>query len=298
MSGSSSQQCNIFNYEVERRVQDRLADFLGVPRDINAFIANLKEKGGFKSGNLRPSDRDEYLKIIMSFPSNLVYAYMEDGFGMGYDNGFHFAYYREPINSGYSVDDPAFEPWLKSCVDAYSGEPVDCLLEAGSNYIKYFECDDADEDCDLYEPCPDDDSQNLPDCTDSEGLSNFGVSREDCLQRKKWCRKYTIETAQALPNDPLNRTGLGYASDTYFCFNERAEVTQTPGDAYAVDGSGMLGSTCVYGDGVTPVNRTLAGPYGYCGDNGEVCDGTFVGGFYVSLTLPMRTREMRVAKRS
>jgi len=62
--------------------------------------------------------------------------------------------------------------------------------------------------------------------------------------------------------------------------NEKSEVTQTPGDALAVDGSGKPGSTCVYEDGVTVVNRNLIGDYAYCGDNGQVCNGTFTGAFY------------------
>lgn len=271
-------QCNLFNYEVERRIQDRLAQFLAVPEETNQVITTLRDKEGFPSGSLRPSDRDQFLKNVMSLPSNLLYVYYEDGFGMGYDPMYNFAYYREPGAAGYSVDDPAFQPWLKSCVDSFSGEQKDCLLEPGQPYIRYSECDGEDDQCDLYEPCPDSDSQTLPDCSDIQALQTADVSQEDCLARKKWCRKYSIETAEPLSNDET-RTGLGYIPDGLYCYNEKSQVTQTPGDAFAVDGSGETGSTCVYEDGVTPVIRTLSGPYSYCGDNGEICNSTFVGNF-------------------
>jgi hypothetical protein len=281
-SQKGNQQCDsYFNYEVERRVQDQLLDFLAPPQEINDFFKELRDKGGFKSGSLGPSDRDLYLKLIMSFPSNLVYFALEDGHDMGYDNGFHFAYYREPGNSGYSIDDPAFEKHLKSCIEPLSGEPVDCILEPGRNYIKFYECgDDSEEDCDLYEPCPDLDSQTL-DCETAEGLEAAGgIGKESCLQRKKWCRKYTVETAKPLSDNGTSNTGLGYIPESYNCYNKLAEVTQTPGDALATDGSGQPGSTCVYEDGATVVQRELVGEYAYCGGNGAVCNDTFTGAFY------------------
>ena len=37
--------------------------------------------------------------------------------------------------------------------------------------------------------------------------------------------------------------------------------------------------TCRYEDG-TPVNRSLAGPYAYCGGDGKVCDDNFLGVFF------------------
>jgi hypothetical protein len=281
-AAAASSKCQdrggFFNYEVERRIQDQLVDFLAPPEEINSFVSTLRDKQGFASGSLLPSDRTLYLKLIMSFPSNLVYMYMEDGSGMGYDNGFHFAFYREPGNSGYSIQDPEFEKHLQSCVNATDGTPTDCLLEAGSTYIQYYECPSDEPDCDLYEPCPDEDPQTL-DCETMKGLATANLTKEECLAKKKWCRRYTIETAQALQENSTY-TGLGYLPDNYLCLNSRSEVTQTPGDALAVDGTGAEGSTCVYEDGLTPVNRQLTGDYAYCGGNGQVCNDTFAGAFY------------------
>ena len=262
---------SFFNYEVERRVQDQLVDFLAPPQEINQFIQEFRTKGGFKSGNLRPMDRELYLKLITSFPSNLVYVYTEDGFGMGYDNGFHFAFYKEPGEGGYAVDDPAYEKHLNSCVNPDNGQPKECLLEPGRPYVKYFTCAQQDDaECDLYEPCPDDTSQALTDCHENT---------QECVENKKWCRKYTIETAEPLANNP-NITGRGYIPDNYFCMNHRNEVTQTPLDALAIDGSGEPGQNCLYEDGTTSVNRNLGGDYAFCGENGAVCNDTFVGAFY------------------
>ena len=267
---SSLSSSSFFNYEVERRVQDQLVDFLAPPQEINQFLDEFRTKGGFTSGSFRPRDRELYLKLITSFPSNLVYVYTEEGFGMGYDNGFHFAYYKEPGEGGYLVDDPAYQKHLHSCVDPENGQPKECLLEPGRLYVKYFTCQENDDECDLYEPCPDHVSQSLLDCKHNP---------QECVQNKKWCRKYTIETAEPLPNNP-NITGRGYIPDHLFCMNHRNEVTQKPLDALAIDGSGVPGQNCVYEDGTTLVNRNLSGDYAFCGENGAICNDTFVGAFY------------------
>ena len=173
-------------------------------------------------------------------------------------------YYREPGNDGYDINDPTMEKHLKSCVNTF-GEPVDCLLPPGAEYIQ---C--VDDDCEALEPCADEQSQI--NC----GRLEFQQEKDDCENNKKWCRKYTIE--KALDDTVTENTGLGFVPLTNFCHDANGRFTQEFGLAIPPDGSPGVGK-CYYGDGATLVNRFLEGPYDYCGLNGEICNHTFSGGY-------------------
>jgi hypothetical protein len=175
-------------------------------------------------------------------------------------NGYH----REPGNDGYDSNDPAMQKHLKSCVNT-SGEPVDCLLPPGAEYIQ---C--VDGDCEALELCADEQSQT--NCGELE----FELQQVACERDKKWCRKYTIE--KAFEDDTSENTGLGFVPLTNFCHDDKGRFTQEVGVVLPPDGSPGRGN-CYYGDGATMVNRFLEGPYDYCGLDGQICNNTFSGGY-------------------
>ena len=77
---------------------------------------------------------------------------------------------------------------LNSCIDNDTGEPIQCLLPVGSEYIS---CKDGKGDdtgkCEILEPCENENAYNV--CNDND---------EECVASNneiKWCRQYTIETA-------------------------------------------------------------------------------------------------------
>ena len=51
----------VFNYEVERRVNERLDNFLGNPVAANLLTATYRENGGFQN-DLKAQDRDAWLQ--------------------------------------------------------------------------------------------------------------------------------------------------------------------------------------------------------------------------------------------
>lgn len=70
---------------------------------------------------------------------------------------------------------------------------------------------------------------------------------------------------------------LGFVPRSTYCINSFGIPTQTPGDVAKKD-TQELGN-CFFEDGVTPVERNLAGDYAYCGGDGKVCSDTFAGAF-------------------
>jgi hypothetical protein len=72
---ASAQQ---FNYEVEKRIVERLQSYLGVPVATNHVIANFRESGGF-ANNMEAADLNLYLALAYGFSQPLVYYGLEDG---------------------------------------------------------------------------------------------------------------------------------------------------------------------------------------------------------------------------
>lgn len=266
-----------FNYEVEKRIVDRLSYYMSQAVDTNKIISNFRYSGGFPN-NLAASDRDAYLVLDNSLPMPLIYYGLEDGSITGYYKGgsSSMGYYREPGNSGYDVTDPSMEKHLKSCIDKNDGSPTECILNPGDSYV---ECID---NCELA-LCPDEDSQR--ECSALEDAE----AQASCEAKQKWCPQYGI-TAH---DDDVTR---GYIPLTNYCHDIRGLFTQKPGETVIgytpstydlgavvnpADGSSAVHKLgeCYHADGTTLVNRSLAGEYAYCGSNGEICDTTFVGGY-------------------
>jgi hypothetical protein len=67
-----------FNYEVEKRILDRLGYYLGDLVATNQFLANFRENGGFPN-DLKAPDRDLYLTAAYALAQPLIYFGLEDG---------------------------------------------------------------------------------------------------------------------------------------------------------------------------------------------------------------------------
>ena len=126
-----------FNYEVEKRVLERIDDYMNGPRIANSITANFRTNGGFEH-NMDSRDRDAYLRfcysLMQKFKFDMLYVGLEDGTFIGYGKGY--GTYREPLNSGYNVNDPSMQHYFNACVDRETGQDQNCTMETGTNYIK------------------------------------------------------------------------------------------------------------------------------------------------------------------
>jgi len=67
-----------FNFEVEKRISERLDFFLSGPRDTAKIISSFRSNGGFPN-NMDAADRDEFLSLAYGVTQPLVYFGLEDG---------------------------------------------------------------------------------------------------------------------------------------------------------------------------------------------------------------------------
>jgi len=259
-----------FNFEVEKRILERLDFYLGGPVASVEVIKNFHENNGF-AHDMDARDRDPFLTLAYSVSQPLVYMGREDGLCTGYY--WSHGYYREPGNSGYSTNNLEMEKHFTSCVDGETGNSTLCLLESGSNYIS---CKDGIGDesgiCQRMERCP---SQSQPECEDTD---------EECKKQLKWCREYTIETIPEGSNEQQKQSqssGLGYVPITNMCMNKQGRFSQTANDVIAQDGGDRDTTeftTCHFGNG-DPVQRYTTGSYAACGSEKDECHTAFVGGY-------------------
>mmetsp|Transcript_20067 Transcript_20067/g.43780 ORF Transcript_20067/g.43780 Transcript_20067/m.43780 type:complete len:771 (-) Transcript_20067:110-2422(-) len=196
---------------------------------------------------------------------------LDDGMFVGHGYASKIANYREPGESGYPVGGPvggdtsSMDKHYGSCVNA-TGHGVPCIMNPGAPYV---ECIDG---CSLVR-CPDEKSQR--DCSPTSAEFESDAERTECEAQVKWCRQYVRKTAPSDADGTAGDRKLGFIPRSTNCIDATGVVSQTPGQIMK-KGTDEPGS-CYYADGTTPVQRTLSGPYAYCGDKGEVCNDTFVG---------------------
>jgi len=76
-----------FNYEVEKRVLERIDEYLNGPRIANGITDKIRTNGGFPH-NMDARDRNAYLtfsySLMQQFKFDLLYFGLEDGTFLGY----------------------------------------------------------------------------------------------------------------------------------------------------------------------------------------------------------------------
>lgn len=241
-----------FNYEVERRVFERIDDFMSGPMIVTGLLERFLENGAFPN-DVDVRDRDIYstlsFSLLNEYKFDMLYYGTEDGVFVGYNEGA-WGTYREPVDSGYSVGDPDMQQYFQACVNRETGKPENCTTSAGSEYVNCI------RGCEL-QLCNDTATQACDDGTIA------------CARSQKWCPSYSIETVteEIAPR-------LGYVPRTYHCHTAQGVFSQQPGAILQQDGT--LGN-CLYEDKETLVNRNTSGEFLYC--QGGECDTVFAGGF-------------------
>lgn len=284
---------NFFNFEVAKRVKERLLLYLGQPETVQEIIGNYRTNDLFEYGMTAP-DREEVIKLLYTLPDSILptkiaYCGLEDGTNFG--TWDEYAFYREPGNSGYTIDsvrnptNPESNvnyKHLVSCFDNRNGTKHDCVFEPGAIYVKYA-CEEEYQNWDSkpYKPYVENDSDNNPElCTPIYEPCRLGD--ESVL-----CKRYTIETVRE--TDPPR----GYIPLTSYCIDPTGDFTEDPGMALDHNGSGMLGDCNYY------YSNTIVNGYMPVADEGErldyaacigktdaECDRMFRGSFYSEMLDP------------
>lgn len=267
-----------FNFEIGLRAHDRLSELMGMPIKIQRLITTYRTNKAFPNDFEAP-DRDNFFAlgdaILKTFPHDLIYYGLEDGTFVGHQVSPRRAMYREPGQSGYSLNDAGamaeMGKHLNSCIDE-EGNQILCLLRGHEKFIK------CQGNCNTLQKCQDADSQrNCSHLFDGNTNDIF-----ECESKIKWCKSYEIE-AITVSDDRK----MGFIPRTAFCIDSSGKPTQTQGENSELGEDGL--GNCYNLDGATPVDRSLSGDYAYCGGDGVICNSTFVGG-YESLNYDPRFR--------
>ncbi|KAL9182196.1 hypothetical protein ACHAXT_012848 [Thalassiosira profunda] len=274
-----------FNFEVGRRIHERVSSLLLAPPTILLQLDLYRENGGFDS-DLRATDRDAFFRLNDAFMETYpqfqsIYFGLEDGVFMGHGFNSKIANYREPGHSGYPIEgadeagkggvasDEAMQKHYQVCVNSTAGGEVPCTMRAG---VKYTECtapaaeEDVGElglDCALAK-CEDKSSQRNCDTIDN------ATAREECQANVKWCSAYAIKEA------PENAT-LGFVQRSTHCIDSSGLPTQMEGEVVKKDQEEL--GNCYFSDGTTLVERATEEDFALCGGNGAVCNNTFDGAY-------------------
>ena len=76
----------VFNYEVEKRVFERVDDFMSGPMIVNNLLERFRKNGAFPH-NLAVEDKDEYSRLAYSllneYEFDMIYYGTEDGIFVG-----------------------------------------------------------------------------------------------------------------------------------------------------------------------------------------------------------------------
>jgi hypothetical protein len=166
------------------------------------------------------------------------------------------------------------EKHLNSCVNGFTGAPMECILPHGLDYIS---CQDGLGDdsglCEIMKLCP-----NQPDCASI--YADSLLQQQECIASLKYCRQYTIETNFA--ND-----GRGYIPLTNFCIDDTGHFSEQVGgviDPRGTERDTDMFTTCTHGNGDV-VKRNLTGSYAACGggededEDDQVCSTVFAAGY-------------------
>lgn len=256
-------QASQFNFEIGRRIHDRLTAYMSLPKHAVDLMEKVNRNDYLNL--IDYEDRDSFASLTFSllreFNVDWSYYATEEGVLVAYTSA-NEAKYREPGEDYVVGADPATDKFYHgACVNAMTGEPETCTKKVGSQYIS---CVD---DC-SYKLCPDQETESCRDST-------------ECALKQKWCQDYKI--LNVTEDDPPR----GFIPRTDHCITDQGKFTEERGSVLKADGT--LGS-CFYADKTTRVERQdVVGDFGYCKklkDRGAlinstdaVCSDTFVGGF-------------------
>lgn len=259
-----------FNYEVEKRVLERINDFMNGPRIANGVTAKFRSNGGFPS-DMVAKDRDAYLRfcysLMQEFKFDMLYYGLEDGTFIGFGKGW--GTYREP-GGGYPANDPSMQHYYEACVDRATGADQNCTADVGSDYIQCI------RNCGIMK-CADEETQVCTDVLASGFDADMAGEFAHCAHPHsvKWCRQYSAEKV-------AEGEAIGFVPRTYYCHDSKGRFTERPGqamkDGFLEDAASpnVKNGDCEYEDG-TKVERWEVGPFVYC--DGKVCQDAFDGGY-------------------
>ncbi len=236
-----------FNYEIEKRVHERVSELMNVPVTMLGLVEQYSKTDAFEPPFLRPHQQDEIFRFLWTvwkeFNIDLYYG-QEDGLFLGVIKGS--GTYQEGrgtngylLGDGKSEEDAYFQRlYYDKCLDRENGAPQNCTLKALEDYVS---CVD---NCKLT-PCP----SSLPTATTKNSLVStehvVGTSSDPVL----YCPTYDI---LQVPED--EDITMGYIPRYYYCLSSGGGFIENDPPNSVASPSSMTNGVCSHSDGVTLVD--------------------------------------------
>eukprot|EP00531_Pseudo-nitzschia_arenysensis_P000557 CAMPEP_0116141262 /NCGR_PEP_ID=MMETSP0329-20121206/14287_1 /TAXON_ID=697910 /ORGANISM="Pseudo-nitzschia arenysensis, Strain B593" /LENGTH=1057 /DNA_ID=CAMNT_0003636431 /DNA_START=252 /DNA_END=3425 /DNA_ORIENTATION=- len=244
---SSGANAGGFNYEIEKRVHERVSELMNVPVTMLGLVEQYSQTDVFEPPFLRPHQKDEIFRFLWTvwkeFNIDLYYG-QEDGLFLGVIKGS--GTYQEGrgtngylLGDGRSEEDAYFQRlYYDKCLDRDNGAPQNCTLKASEDYVS---CVD---NCKLT-PCP----SSIPTATTRNSL----VSAEHAVGTSSnpviYCPTYDI--LQVPDNEDIS---MGYIPRYYYCLSKAGGFIENDPPNSVASPASMIFGLCSHSDRVTLVD--------------------------------------------
>lgn len=252
-SGSSGSG---FNYEIEKRVHERVSELMNVPVTMLGLVEQYSQTDVFEPPFLRPHQKDAIFQFMWTvwkeFNIDLYYG-QEDGLFLGIIKGSG-TYQEGRGSNGYRLEENIFDGsdvseedsyfrrlYYDKCLDRETGAARNCTLRTTEDYVV---CVDGCKP----KPCP---SSALPASTaDEESL--VSVIEVDATEEATiYCPSYEI---LQVPDD----SAMGYIPRYYYCLNNAGRFIENDPPNSVASPSSMKDGVCTHSDGITLVEGRTA----------------------------------------
>lgn len=235
-----------FNYEIEKRVHERVSDLMNVPVTMLGLVEQYSKTDVFEPPFLRPHQKDDFFRFLWSvwkeFNADLYYG-QEDGLMFGIVKGSG-TYQEGRGSNGYRIGENNFEGnstilseedaymkqlYYEKCMDRKNGAAQNCTLQPMEEYVGCI------NNCKL-SPCP--------------------STKASINKQKMYCPTYEFTQA---PEDDV----MGYIPRYYYCLNNAGTFIENDPPNSVATPDAMKNGVCAYSDGVTLVEGKLASKQTY-----------------------------------
>lgn len=245
-----------FNYEIEKRVHERVSELMNVPVRMLGLVEMFAQTDVFEPPVLRPHQKDEFFRFLWTVWSEFnvdLYYGQEDGLFLGIIKGSG-TYQEGRGTNGYLLDESQASDedlymkrlYYKECLNRETGATENCTLSEGEDYV---ECVNNCRPV----PCPSSESDKFQAReVDSNGIEVRIASTNKTMT---YCPAYSIKKVPASLN---GQTAMGYVPRYYYCLNNAGKFVENYPPNTVASPDSMMDGVCTHSDGKTLVDGKLS----------------------------------------
>jgi len=246
-----------FNYEIEKRVHERVSELMSVPVTMVGLVEQYSKTDVFEPPFLRPHQRDDIFRFLWTVSNEFnidMYYGQEDGLFLGIIKGSG-TYLEGRGSNGYLVgenfdgnnrvisEQDAYmkQLYYNECLDRETGVAQNCLLTLMEDYVA---CKD---NCRPTTPCP----SSIPSASTTAMSVVSSETVATTTEQIIYCPSYDVLQVPAVYS-------MGYVPRYYYCLNNAGTFIENDPPNSVASPSSMNNGVCTHSDGVTLVEGKAA----------------------------------------